>query len=63
MAMIREGAGTHFDADIVAPFETSAAGLYARLENHQAADTIAMLDAKLAQYFSEAAGFEIGSVN
>ena len=59
MAMIREGAGTHFDADIVAHFETIAAGLYDRIENHEAAETIAMLDAKLAQYFSEAAGFEI----
>ncbi|WP_166430631.1 HD-GYP domain-containing protein [Polymorphobacter arshaanensis] len=63
MGLIREGAGTHFDADIVVHFETIAAGLYDRIENHEAAETIAMLDAKLAQYFSEAAGFEIGSVS
>jgi putative nucleotidyltransferase with HDIG domain len=63
MDLIRQGAGSHFDADIIARFETIAAGLYDSIANHSPAETIAMLDAKLAQYFSEAAGFEIDKLS
>lgn len=58
-ALIREGAGTQFDADVVAAFVPVAAGLYGSIENRDEAQTLAMLDAKLAQYFSGDDGFEL----
>jgi HD-GYP domain-containing protein (c-di-GMP phosphodiesterase class II) len=61
MALIREGAGAHFDADIVTEFETIASRLYDSIENRDEADTLAMLDANLAQYFSDVAAFDIDS--